>query len=237
MSFTASFNGTLRTTSIPIEPAASTLSHEKVRLGDTCYVILPDISPLAARVIRIMRRRKDPGSTEIELGNFRPVQGERISDIERRVKHADGRSGVWDRSRVINPDGTLPASALDGVIDAVQNQIRAGGGEVVMDDEGFRVLDTGDPETALGKLHAVARDGEAALVLGKRDSPIDPWEERVRMTSSGFRLHAEEVVAGTFTGDRLHIGPETTYEAVEEFTLERYQDMTLQEIIDTYGSE
>ena len=180
--------------------------HEKVRLGDTCYIILPDISPLAARVIRIMRRRKDPGSTEIELGNFRPVQGERISDIERRVKHADGRSGVWDRSRAINPDGTLPASALDGVIDAVQNQIRAGGGEVVMDDEGFRVLDTGDPETALGKLHAVARDGEAALVLGKRDSPLDPWEERVGMTSAGFQIHAEEVVAGTFTGDRLHIG-------------------------------
>ena len=33
----------------------------------------------------------------------------------------------------------------------------------------------------------------------------------------------------------VHIGPETTYEPVEEFTLERYQDMTLQEIIDTYG--
>ena len=33
----------------------------------------------------------------------------------------------------------------------------------------------------------------------------------------------------------VHIGPETTYEVEEEFTLERYWEMTLQEIIDTYG--
>ena len=31
------------------------------------------------------------------------------------------------------------------------------------------------------------------------------------------------------------IGPETTYEVTEEYTLDRYAEMTLQEIIDTYG--
>ena len=33
----------------------------------------------------------------------------------------------------------------------------------------------------------------------------------------------------------LHITPETTWEPVEEYTLNRYAEMTLQEIIDTYG--
>lgn len=188
------------------------LEHEKVRLGDTCYIILPDIPPLAARVIRIERRRKDPGQTKVELGNFRPVQGDRISDIERRVKRTDGRSGVWDRAKAFDMDGRLPASVLDGTIDTVQNQIKAGGGEVLLDEEGFRVLDTDDPETALSKIHGVARDGEAALVLGKRSSPIEPWQERVGMTSEGFRIFGEEIVGGKVKADFVQIGAKTEFE-------------------------
>ncbi len=198
---------------------------------DVTATMPPVPAPLAARVIRIVRQRKDPGQTQIELGNFRPVQSGRIDDIERRVKRTDGRSGVWDRAKAFDMDGRLPASVLDGTIDAVQNQIKAGGGEVLLDEEGFRVLDTDDPETALSKIHGVARDGEAALVLGKRDSPLDAWVERVGMTSDGFQLFGEEIVGGVIRGDILHIGPDTTYQAAEQLTWEPYKDMAWQEII------
>lgn len=137
---------------------------------------------------------------------------------------------MWDKAKAFDPEGRLPTGYLEGVINAAQNQIKAGGGEVLLDEEGFRVLDTGDPDTALGKIHMVARDGEAALVLGKRDSPLDAWAERVGMTSDGFRLFGEEIVAGTIRGELLRITPETAYLAAEEYTWEPYAEMTWQEV-------
>jgi len=59
------------------------------------------------------------------------------------------------------------------------------------------------------------------------------WEWRTFGDGAGFT--ADEITTGKLTASVVQIGPETTYEPVEEFTLERYQDMTLQEIIDTYG--
>jgi len=59
-------------------------------------------------------------------------------------------------------------------------------------------------------------------------------EYTVAMTMDGA-INADFITTGKLTASVVQIGPETTYEPVEEFTLERYQDMTLQEIIDTYG--
>ena len=94
------------------------------------------------------------------------------------------------------------------------------------------IMDNPDPELAtkiwrwnLGGL------GYSDNVTGA-DNPAREYD--VAMTMDGA-INADFIRAGKVGSQYLHIGPETTYEAVEEFTLERYQDMTLQEIIDTYG--
>ena len=96
------------------------------------------------------------------------------------------------------------------------------------------IMDNPDPELAtkiwrwnLGGL------GYSDNVTGA-DNPAREYD--VAMTMDGA-INADFIRAGKVGSQYLHIGPETTYEVVEEYTLQRYQDMTLQEIIDTYGSE
>ena len=59
-------------------------------------------------------------------------------------------------------------------------------------------------------------------------------EYTVAMTMDGA-INAEFVKTGKLAANVVTIGPETTYEVAEEYTLDRYAEMTLQEIIDTYG--
>ena len=102
MSFTASFNGTLRTTSIPIEPAASTLSHEKIRLGQIAYVIAREKGLLAAvdvRVTRIERHLKAPENTVITLGDPILLGSDYIQEVERRADWKEKRRRKLDRGR------------------------------------------------------------------------------------------------------------------------------------------
>lgn len=94
------------------------------------------------------------------------------------------------------------------------------------------IMDNPDPELAtkiwrwnLGGL------GYSDNVTGA-DNPAREYD--VAMTMDGA-INADFIRAGKVGSQYLHIGPETTYEVVEEFTLQRYQDMTLQEIIDEYG--
>jgi len=58
----------------------------------------------------------------------------------------------------------------------------------------------------------------------------------VAMTMDGA-INADFIRTGKLASSVVTIGPETTYEVVEEYTLDRYAEMTLQEIIDTYGGD
>jgi len=185
--------------------------HERVDLGDTNYVKLEDlISPLETRVIKITRKRKSPADTVIELGNFRPAETGELAKLQRSVQRADSRAGVWDQPAELPEE--IPTSKLEGIIEAVDNQIRAGGGTVLMDGDGFWIMDSDQsPGDATAAVRGVAHEGEAALVLGKRDTEIDEWEWRVGMTSEGFKLFGEELIAGTIKTDLVKIEGDTKF--------------------------
>lgn len=185
--------------------------HERVRLGMSVVVKVEDLVPLAARIIRIDRHRRDPSRTLVELGQFRPTSSAVLSDIRRSLSDFGGRRGVWDRAIGLNPDGTLPTSALDGIIDAVQNQISIGGGSVVADGDGLWVYDSNDPSTSLGAIRMVAYGGEAALAVGSRALITDPWSWRAGITSDGFAVYGEEIVAGTLSTGAVKIEGDTNF--------------------------
>ena len=66
------------------------------------------------------------------------------------------------------------------------------------------------------------------------DNPARQYE--VAMTMDGA-INADFIRTGKLASSVVTIGPETTYEVTEEYTLDRYAEMTLQEIIDTYGGD
>ncbi|MBU8768310.1 phage tail spike protein [Cytobacillus oceanisediminis] len=75
------------------------LSHEKVRLGDTVFVIDKEFKPalrVEARVIEIKRDLANPENTEIILGNFLPLFTDLASRLKSIESKVDGRTGVWD---------------------------------------------------------------------------------------------------------------------------------------------
>lgn len=185
--------------------------HERVRLGDTNYAILPNMLPIEGRIILIDRQRKSPDQTMIEMGNFRPVQSDADLEMEKRQQRVDSRSGIWDRAAVITPNRRLPTSVLDGVIDAAVNQLLAGGGSFVADGDGAWVYDTSDASTALGAICMVAHEGQAAVLLAKRPSPISPWNARVGFTTEGFKIFGEEVIGGILRGGQL-IGSQVEFD-------------------------
>jgi phage minor structural protein len=82
------------------------LSHEKVRLGDTIFVIDKEFTPelrVEARVIEIKRDLANPENTEIILGNFLPLFTDLASRLKNIESKVDGRTGVWDNPGEIGP--------------------------------------------------------------------------------------------------------------------------------------
>lgn len=83
---------------IDLETVAG-LSHEKVRLGDTVFVIDKEFTPalrVEARIIEIRRDLTAPENTEVILGNFLPM----FTDLASRLKNVESKlgekEGVWD---------------------------------------------------------------------------------------------------------------------------------------------
>lgn len=77
----------------------SGLSHEKVRLGDTVFVIDKEFTPelrIEARVIEIKRDLANPENTEIILGNFLPMFTDLASRLKNIESKVDGKEGIWD---------------------------------------------------------------------------------------------------------------------------------------------
>jgi len=213
--------------------------HERIDLGDTNYIILEGISePMEARVIKVERHRKQAENTRVELGNYRPAAGGTIAELMQMRSLLSGRQGIWDFGRF----GPVVTSRLDGVINAVTNQIKAGGGTVWIDGDGLWIFDDDTtPDNATAAIRGVASGGEAAFALGKRDSNLDPWNWRTGLTTDGFRIFGEEVISGTVDTTLVRIAGQyyvTTANVMASFditTWEDYSDKTMEWMIANTG--
>ncbi|MCS1350327.1 phage tail protein [Mechercharimyces sp. CAU 1602] len=110
-------------------------SHEAIRLGDVVFVIDREFAPelrAEARVIGVERHLDRPQDTVVTIGNFLPKMADdsaKLRDVERRVGE---KIGVTDPIRT---------SWLSGALDAINNEIYAGGGTVVTTNDGINILD------------------------------------------------------------------------------------------------
>jgi phage minor structural protein len=100
--------------------------HEKVRLGDTVYVIDRELGlTIEARVIEIKRDLLNPENTEIVLGNFIDditTYNQKIDELEAVLTD---RKGVWDSVEKIDP--TVDDTNIENVTPSVPTNISAQG--------------------------------------------------------------------------------------------------------------
>lgn len=107
--------------------ALTGLDHEKVRLGDTVFVIDRDLGiRIEARVLQIKRSLVNPEETEIVLGNFI----EDITDYNAKIEQIEAkitdRQGVWDKVDDIEV-GDLDDSNIANEVPPVPAKVSAQG--------------------------------------------------------------------------------------------------------------
>jgi hypothetical protein len=120
---------------------------------------------------------------------------------------------------------------LDGKINVLQNAIENTSAYIWETPQGTLHLNAPTYEEAT---EAMLLGGGRFAIANQKDGQ-GGWEWRTFGDGSGFT--ADLITAGKVRAPYVEIGPETTYEVEEEYTLDRYAEMTLQEIIDTYGGE
>lgn len=104
------------------------LEHEKVRLGDTVFIIDRDFKPelrLEARVIELKRSLSDPSQVEIVLGNFLPMSTDVVNDIEKVKSDFQDRKGVWDKAATADP--TVTDGSFEDKVPAMPTNVKATG--------------------------------------------------------------------------------------------------------------
>lgn len=157
--------------------------HEKVRLGDTVRVIDRAFSPallVEARVVEINRDLLRPENTKITLGNFASTIADENLKVQETVQTVRDRQGVWDTAEPFT--GPVPTSWLEGIIDTLQNEVRAGNGSVTLtDDNGILIVDNPDnPTKALQLL------GGLLAISNEKDPVTGEWVWRTFGTGDGF---------------------------------------------------
>ena len=141
--------------------------HEKVRLGDTVLVKVPEANQyLETEVISIKRDRLRPEQTELEFGNYQRLMVDDIRGLQSSTKRADARSRVWDRSDLL-ASGTLPADFLADLVEEMNARLNATGGYVFQEPgQGILTLDAPDIATATMAIQIV---GGAFRIANSKD--------------------------------------------------------------------
>lgn len=171
---------------VDLERAAG-YDHEAVRLGDTVTVIDRAFSPeirIQARVIEIERNLTNPEESRVVLGNF--VEPLRVEETIQNIKEK-----VFDK--------TVPTSWLDGIIDAIKNEIHSGGGTVRQTHEGLLITDK-PPEQGPTKFIKLV-DGKIMLADG-----LVNGEPNYRTFIDGNIVYADLIAGGTMLADRVRGG-------------------------------
>lgn len=102
---------TYEVTAIDLE-RISGLSHEKVRLGDTVFIIDRDLNlTVEARVIEINRDIIDPTNSTFKLGNFIPLFVNIAVELEKVKNKLSEKEGIWDGGSTPVTDGDIAIEA------------------------------------------------------------------------------------------------------------------------------
>ncbi|HZJ82878.1 MAG TPA: phage tail spike protein, partial [Clostridia bacterium] len=168
-----------------------------VGLGDTVAVIDKDFIVdlrLSSRVVWIKRDLLNPKNNEIVLGNYKDFFTDRLSEAEDHINNFRDKQGVWDRSSIIDSEGTINTQYLNGVIDILKNQLLSTQSGWYTDDNGNIVFEKSDG------MSAMMLTGSGFMIANTKDGNGD-WVWRTFGTGDGFV--ADEIIAGILKGGKV----------------------------------
>lgn len=183
-----------------IDLKAFGFEHEEVELGDTVVVVDKEFEPelrVKARVVKITRDLLEPENNEIVLGNFTKNIVDSWNEQEKYINNFRGKQGVWDRSGIINSDGTIKASYLQDLIDELNKDMNSQGGYVYISEDGEGLTTYNKPIDQNPTMAIQLKGGGFRIANSKL--PNGEWNWRTFGTGDGF-------VADYITGGILDAG-------------------------------
>ncbi|WP_134705083.1 phage tail spike protein [Ammoniphilus sp. YIM 78166] len=191
-------------------------STESFALGDTVKVIDEELGiNVMARIVEYEHYPFEPEKSRVVLANFIPGIEDYLSELE-------------DTKRVVDQiqyRGRVNTYWLDGVIDALKNQLVASGAypnAQVLADKGFLLENTDPTSPDYGALYL--GPGIFAIANSKTNGL---WNWRTFGTGQGFT--ADLINAGRINAALIHIGSGTTFDEGYEPGMTPEQQQALQE--------
>src|SRR5699024_5029175 len=185
-----------------IDLKAFGFEHEGVEIGDTVLAIDKEFTPdlrVKARVIKIVRDLLEPENNEITLGNFIPTIADSWKIQEDFINNFRGKEGVWDRSGLINDDGTIDSNYLNDIVDVLNKNMNAQGGYVYISEDG-EGLTTYNKPIDQNPTMAIQIKGGGFRIANSR-LPNGEFNWRTFGTGDGFT--ADVIIAGILKGGKV----------------------------------
>lgn len=162
-----------------------------------------------AYVTRLIELPAKPESNTITISNdLTHVGGLSLDGVIARItgiaEAVEQKTALYDRSKAISQDGTIPAKRLEGMIDVLRTRLTSSASNWYTDEAGNIIL-----EAATGK-SAMKLCGEGFMIAdGKTDNGA--WDWRTFGTGEGFSadmlitgfLSAERIEAHSITANKL----------------------------------
>lgn len=152
----------------------------EIALNDFCFVT------------KITRHADAEWKNQVDISNqLFNISGQTFDSILSRMaelaNQINGRKAVFERATVINPDGTIPAEVLDGIIEINRNKLHSTTSNWYTDDNGNLVFESLDGSSAM------MLTGAGFMISDSRTEEGD-WDWRTFGTGKGFT--ADEMIAG-----------------------------------------
>lgn len=186
-----------------IDLKALGIEHEGVELGDWVGIVDKEFNPplrLKARVIKIVRDLLEPENTEIVLGNFIPTITDSWLEQEKYISNFRDKQGVWDRSNIINDDGTIDAQYLNNLVAELNAKMNAQGGYVYISEDGKGLI-TYDKPIDQNPTMAIQLLGGAFRIANSK-LPNGEWNWRTFGDGNGFL--ADAFIGGILKGGKVN---------------------------------
>lgn len=202
-----------------IDLKAYGLDHEGAELGDTVNIIDKTFSPelrLKAKVIGIKRDLLNYENNDVILGNFRPTIINSALADRNFINNFRSKTGVWDRSGVINQDGSINANILNDLVDELNSKMNSTGGYVYISEDGKGII-TYDKPIEQGPTSAIQILGGSIRIANSKLSNGE-WNWRTFGTGDGFV--ADLITTGTLDAGLVKAGILSSYDGTTWINLE-----------------
>lgn len=176
-------------------------THEGTGIGDAVNVI-DDVIGLAinARVISIERDLLGLKPDEIKLGNYKKSIADYNAEMTRLLSDFRTRSGVWDKTKIINADNTINASIVTGLITEFNELMNVSmpTGVTTARPGGFLF-----ENTTYGWATEI---GVSGIRIANTKNPDGSWNWTTLATGTGLAadvVGAEQIIAGSISSDHI----------------------------------